>query len=140
MVNYILLISNKNIVHYYLSIVVYKEIIMDLKELDIDKKIHFSINLLTNAINNKDKEESEIWKAYSWLEYTILLVRLKKYNLLDEGEQKRLKNNKKQVAPDVLLRNARDLLLNLNYMDDDQLLNSLRASRDLLRIFLKTKK
>ena len=140
MVNYILLISNKNIVHYYLSIVVYKEIIMDLKELDIDKKIHFSINLLTNAINNKDKEESEIWKAYSWLEYTILLVRLKKYNLLDEGEQKRLKNNKKQVGPDVLLRNARDLLLNLNYMDDDQLLNSLRASRDLLRIFLKTKK
>jgi hypothetical protein len=140
MVNYILLISNKNIVHYYLSIVVYKEIIMDLKELDIDKKIHFSINLLTNAINNKDKEESEIWKAYSWLEYTILLVRLKKYNLLDEGEQKRLKNNKKQVVPDVLLINARDILLNLNYMDDDQLLNSLRASRDLLRIFLKTKK
>jgi hypothetical protein len=140
MVNYILLISNKNIVHYYLFIVVYKEIIMDLKELDIDKKIHFSINLLTNAINNKDKEESEIWKAYSWLEYTILLVRLKKYNLLDEGEQKRLKNNKKQVVPDVLLINARDLLLNLNYMDDDQLLNSLRASRDLLRIFLKTKK
>ena len=45
---------------------------MDLKELDIDKKIHFSINLITNAINNKDKEESEIWKAYSWLEYTIL--------------------------------------------------------------------
>ncbi|MDW3604211.1 MAG: hypothetical protein QOK67_04180, partial [Nitrososphaeraceae archaeon] len=123
-----------------LSIVVDKEIIMDLKELDIDKKIHLSINLLTNAINNKDKEESEIWKAYSWLEYTILLVRLKKYNLLDEGEQKRLKNNKKQVVPDVLLRNARDLLLNLNYMDDDQLLNSLRASRDLLRIFLKTKK
>ena len=140
MVNYILLISNKNIVHYYLSIVVYKEIIMDLKELDIDKKIHFSINLLTNAINNKDKEESEIWKAYSWLEYTILLVRLKKYNLLDEGEQKRLKNNKKQVVPDVLLRNARDLLLNLNYTDDDQVLNSLRASRDLLRIFLKSKK
>lgn len=118
--------------------VVAKEIIMDLKELDIDKKIHFSINLLTNAINNKEKE-SEIWKAYSWLEYTILLVRLKKYNLLDEGEQKRLKNKKEQVVPDVLLRNARDLLLNLNYLDDDQLLNSLRASRDLLRIFLKTK-
>lgn len=113
---------------------------MDLNELDIDKKIHFSINLLTNAINNKDKEESEIWKAYSWLEYTILLVRLKKYNLLDEGQQKGLKNNKKLAVPDVLLRNARDILLNLNYMDDNQLLNSLRASRDLLRIFLKTKK
>ena len=142
MVNDILLISNKNIVHYYLSIVVYKEIIMDLKELDIDKKIHFSINLLTNAINNKDKEESEIWKAYSWLEYTILLIRLKKYNLLDEIQQKDLKNNKKQekVEPEELIRKARNLLLTLNYRDVDQLLNSLRVSRDLLRIFLKTKK
>jgi hypothetical protein len=115
---------------------------VDLKELDIDKKIHSSINFLTNAINNKDKEESEIWKAYSWLEYTILLIRLKKYNLLDEIQQKDLKNNKKQekVEPEELIRKARDLLLTLNYRDVDQLLNSLRVSRDLLRIFLKTKK
>lgn len=115
---------------------------MDLKELDIDKNIHSSINFLTNAINNKDKEESEIWKAYSWLEYTILLIRLKKYNLLDEIQQKDLKNNKKQekVEPEELIRKARDLLLTLNYRDVDQLLNSLRVSRDLLRIFLKTKK
>ena len=66
---------------------------MDLKELDIDVKIQSSINFLTNAINKNDSDKSEIWQAYSWLEYTILLVRLKKYNLLDEGEQKRLKNN-----------------------------------------------
>jgi hypothetical protein len=115
---------------------------VDLKELDIDKNIHSSINFLTNAINNKDKEESEIWKAYSWLEYTILVIRLKKYNLLDEIQQKDLKNNKKQekVEPEVLLRKARDLLLTLNYRDDDQLLNSLRVTRDLLKIFLKTKR
>lgn len=115
---------------------------MDLKELNIDKNIHSSINFLTNAINNKDKEEFEIWKAYSWLEYTILLIRLKKYNLLDEIQQKDLKNNKKQekVEPEVLLRKARDLLLTLNYRDDDQLLNSLRVSRDLLKILLKTQK
>lgn len=115
---------------------------MDLKELDIDKNIHSSINFLTNAINNKDKEEFEIWKAYSWLEYTILVIRLKKYNLLDEIQQKDLKNNKKQekVEPEVLLRKARDLLLTLNYRDDDQLLNSLRVTRDLLKIFLKTKR
>lgn len=114
---------------------------MDLKELSIDKKIHSSIDFLTNAINNKDKEESEIWKAYSWLEYTILLIRLKKYNLLDEIQQKDL-NNKKQekVEPEELIRKARDLLLTLNYRDVDQLLNSLRVSRDLLRIFLKTTK
>jgi hypothetical protein len=115
---------------------------VDLKELDIDKNIHSSINFLTNAINNKDKEEFEIWKAYSWLEYTILLIRLKKYNLLDEIQKKDLKNNKKQekVEPELLLRKARDLLLTLNYRDDDQLLNSLRVSRDLLKIFLKTQK
>lgn len=115
---------------------------MDLKELSIDTKIHSSIVFLTNAINNKDKEESEIWKAYSWLEYTILLIRLKKYNLLDEIQQRDLKNNKKQekVEPAELIRKARDLLLTLNYRDVDQLLNSLRVSRDLLRIFLKTKK
>ena len=115
---------------------------MDLKESSIDNKIHSSIDFLTNAINNKDKEESEIWKAYSWLEYTILLIRLKKYNLLDEIQEKDLKNNKKQekVEPEELIRKARDLLLTLNYRDVDQLLNSLRVSRDLLRIFLKTKK
>jgi hypothetical protein len=112
---------------------------MDLKELEIDKKIQFSINVLTNAINNKDREESKIWKAYSWLEYTILLVRLKKYNLLDEEQEDELKTNKKRAEPNALLQNARDLLLSLNYGNDDQFLNSLRASRDLLKIFLKTK-
>jgi hypothetical protein len=114
---------------------------MDLKELEIDKKIQFSINVLTNALNNQDGEESKIWKAYSWLEYTILLVRLKKYNLLDEEQDDELKTtNKERAEPNALLQNARDLLLSLNYEDDDQFLNSLRASRNLLKIFLKTKK
>ena len=112
---------------------------MDLKELDIDKKIHFSIDVLTNAINNKDGKESEIWKAYSWLEYSILLVRLKKYNLLDE-QQEELKTKKERIVPNSILKNARDLLLSLNYGDEDQVLNSLRASRDLLKVFLKRKK
>ena len=111
---------------------------MDFKELDIDNKIQFSINVLTNAINNKDRKESEIWKAYSWLEYTILLVRLKKYNLLDQEHQEELKTNKKPIVANSILKNARELLLSLNYEDDDQLLCSLRTTRDLLKIFLKT--
>ena len=113
---------------------------MDLKELDLDKKIHFSIAVLTNAINNKDGKESEIWKAYSWLEYSILLVRLKKYNLEDEEQQEELKTKKKRGVPNSILKNARDLLLSLNYGDEDQVLNSLGASRDLLKVFLKRKK
>ena len=111
---------------------------MDFKELDIDNKIQFSINILTNAINNKDGKESEIWKAYSWLEYTILLVRLKKYNLLDQEQQEELKTNIKPVVANSILKKARELLSSLNYEDHDQLLYSLRASRDLLKIFLKT--
>ena len=113
---------------------------MDLKELEIDKNIHFSIDVLTKAINNKYGKESEIWKAYSWLEYTILLVRLNKYNLLDEEQQEELKTKKKRVVPNSILNNARDLLLRVNYGDEDQVLNSLRSSRDLLKIFLKRKK
>ncbi len=116
--------------------------IVDLKELDIDVKIQSSINFLTNAINKKDSDKSEIWQAYSWLEYSILLVRLKKYNLLDNLPKKELETNKMQekVEPELNLIKARNLLWSLDYDDDEQILNSLRESRDLLKNFLNTKK
>ena len=120
--------------------------IVDLKELDIDVKIQSSINFLTNAINKKDSDKSEIWQAYSWLEYSILLVRLKKYNLLDNLPnnlpKNELKTNKMQekVEPELNLIKARKLLWRLDYDDDEQILNSLRESRDLLKNFLNTKK
>lgn len=116
--------------------------IVDLKELDIDVKIQSSINFLTNAINKKDSDKSEIWQAYSWLEYSILLVRLKKYNLLDNLPKNELKTNKMQekVEPELNLIKARNLLWCLDYDDDEQILNSLRESRDLLKDFLNTKK
>ncbi len=114
---------------------------MDLKELDLEIKIQSSINFLTNAINKKDNDKSEIWKAYSWLEYSILIVRLKKYDLLDKLPQNELKTNKIQekVEPEVNLIKARNLLWSLDYDDDAQILNSLRESRDLLKNILKTK-
>jgi hypothetical protein len=116
--------------------------IVDLKELDIDVKIQSSINFLTNAINKKDSDKSEIWQAYSWLEYSILLVRLKKYNLLDNLPKNELKTNKMQekVEPELNLIKARNLLCSLDYNDDEQILNSLREARDLLKNFLNTKK
>lgn len=119
-----------------------KEMIVDLKELDIDVKIQSTINFLTNAINKKDSDKSEIWQAYSWLEYSILLVRLKKYNLLDNLPKNELKTNKmqKKKQPELYLIKARNLLWSLDYNDDEQILNSLRESRDLLKNFLNTKK
>ena len=115
---------------------------MNLKELDIDVKIQSSINFLTNAINKKDSDKSEIWQAYSWLEYSILLIRLKKYNLLDKLPTNELKTNKMQekVEPELNLIKARNLLWSLDYDDEEQILNSLRESRDILKNFLKTKK
>ena len=116
--------------------------IVDLKELDIDVKIQSSINFLTNAINKKDSDKSEIWQAYSWLEYSILLVRLKKYNLLDNLPKNKLRTKKMQekVEPELNLIKARNLLWSLDYNDDEQILNSLRESRDLLKDFLNTNK
>ena len=116
--------------------------IVNLKELDIAVKIQSSINFLTNAINKNDSDKSEVWQAYSWLEYSILLVRLKKYNLLDNLPKNELKTNKLQekVEPEINLIKAMNLLWSLDYNDDEQMLNYLRESRDLLKNFLNIKK
>lgn len=116
--------------------------ILNIKELGIDIKIQSSINLLTKVINKKDSDDFEIWKAYSWLEYCILLIRLKQYDLLDKIQQNVLKPDKKKVKVEneVNLKKARELLTSLDYTDSEHLLNSLRESRDLLKIYLKTNK
>ncbi len=116
--------------------------ILDIKELGIDIKIESSINLLTNVINKNDSDVFEIWKAYSWLEYCILLIRLKHYNLLDKIQQNVLKPDKKKVKVEneVNLKKAKELLTSLDYTNIEHLLNSLRKSRDLLKIYLKTNK
>jgi hypothetical protein len=116
--------------------------ILNIKELGIDIKIQSTINLLTNVINKKDSNEFEIWKAYSWLEYCILLIRLKQYDLLDKIQQNVLKPKKKKekVEKEANLKSAREILKSLDYTNNEHLLNSLRESRDLLKIYLKTDK
>lgn len=116
--------------------------ILNIKELGIDIKIQSTINLLTNVINKKDSNEFEIWKAYSWLEYCILLIRLKQYDLLDKIQQNVLKPKKKKekVEKEANLKMARELLTSLDYTNSEHLLNSLKESRDLLKIYLKTDK
>jgi hypothetical protein len=116
--------------------------ILNIKELGIDIKIQASINLLTKVINKKDSNEFEIWKAYSWLEYCILLIRLKQYDLLDKIQQNVLKPKlkKEKVEKEANLIRAREVLTSLDYTNSDHLLNSLRESRDLLKIYLKTDK
>ena len=120
---------------------------MDFKDLRI-KEIIENCKILINESptieegDNKEIDEYNIWKAYSWIEYSILLVRLKRYNLLDEPsslkEQKKTKTIK--VDEKIMIQQARDLLLDLNYKDEEKMLDSLRNARDLLKRIVKNRK
>ena len=120
---------------------------MDFKDLRI-KEIIENCKILINESpsieegDNKEIDEYNIWKAYSWIEYSILLVRLKRYNLLDEPsslkEQKKTKTTK--VDEKIMIQQARDLLLDLNYKDEEKMLDSLRNVRDLLKRIVKNRK
>ncbi|HEX7256596.1 MAG TPA: hypothetical protein VF242_00935 [Nitrososphaeraceae archaeon] len=120
---------------------------MDFKDLRI-KEIIENCKILINESHtieegdNKEIDEYNIWKAYSWIEYSILLVRLKRYNLLDEPsslkEQKKTKTTK--VDEKIMIQQARDLLLDLNYKDEEKMLDSLRNVRDLLKRIVKNRK
>jgi tRNA C32,U32 (ribose-2'-O)-methylase TrmJ len=120
---------------------------LDFKDLRI-KEIIENCKILLNESptieegDNKEIDEYNIWKAYSWIEYSILLVRLKRYNLLDEPsslkEQKKTKTTK--VDEKIMIQQARDLLLDLNYKDEEKMLDSLRNVRDLLKRIVKNRK
>jgi hypothetical protein len=120
---------------------------LDFKDLRI-KEIIENCKILINESptieegDNKEIDEYNIWKAYSWIEYSILLVRLKRYNLLDEPsslkEQKKTKITK--VDEKIMIQQARDLLLDLNYKDEEKMLDSLRNARDLLKRIVKNRK
>jgi hypothetical protein len=120
---------------------------LDFKDLRI-KEIIENCKILINESptieegDNKEINEYNIWKAYSWIEYSILLVRLKRYNLLDEPsslkEQKKTKTTK--VDEKIMIQQARDLLLDLNYKDEEKMLDSLRNVRDLLKRIIKNRK
>jgi hypothetical protein len=117
---------------------------LDYKNLRI-KEIIENCKILINespTIDEGDKKEIDeyrIWKAYSWIEYSILLVRLNKYNLLDEPaslkEKKTTKTDEK-----IMIQQAKDLLLDINYKDEEKMLDSLRKARDLLKKIVKNRK
>jgi hypothetical protein len=113
-----------------------------IKEIIENCKILINESPTTEEDDNKEIDEYNIWKAYSWIEYSILLVRLKRYNLLDEPsslkEQKKTKTTK--VDEKIMIQQARDLLLDLNYKDEEKMLDSLRNVRDLLKRIVKNRK
>ena len=113
-----------------------------IKEIIENCKILINESSTIKEGDKKEIDEYNIWKAYSWIEYAILLVRLNKYNLLDEPsslkEQKKTKITK--VDEKIMIQQARDLLLDLNYKDEEKMLDSLRNIRDLLKRIVKNRK
>lgn len=96
--------------------------------------------------DKKNIDEYNIWKTYSWIEYCILLLRLNKYNLLDKPTSltdKKItaasdhKKTRIKVDEKIMIQQARDLLLNLNYKNEKKLIESLREIRDLLKVIVK---
>lgn len=120
--------------------------------LQIKEIIQNCENLLNESSIDKDAkkniDEYNIWKAYSWIEYCILLVRLNKYNLLDQpssiNEQKIItkasEKSKVKVDEKIMIQQVRDLILKINYKNEEKMLESLRNIRDLLKIIVKNRK
>lgn len=102
-----------------------------------------------NPINNKiiyehektvNENEYNIWKAYSWIEYSILQLRLKKYNLMDTYSANKIvskKKNRKIVDNKKLVIELKQHLQNLDYDNHESLLNNLREIRNNLMIIVK---
>ena len=125
---------------------------MDVKDLGIKEIIQNCKSLLneTSIIEDDKKniDEYNIWKTYSRIEYCILLLRLNKYNLLDEPTSltdKKInaasdhKKTRIKVDEKIMIQQARDLLLNLNYKNEKKLIESLREIRDLLKVIVKNR-
>ena len=109
-----------------------------------------------NSIEERSHDKYNIWRAYSWLEYCILLVGLNKYNLLDQPSSQLSDDNQQQTIPSktktktkktkvkvdekVMLQQVKELLLNLNYKNEEKLLEDLRSSRDILKQIFKDRK
>jgi len=125
---------------------------LDLQDLRIKEIIQNCKSFLNEPSIDEDAkqeiDEYNIWKAYSWIEYCILLVRLNKYNLLDQSsflnEQitttTAARKTKTKVDEKIMIQQVRDLLLNLNYKDEEKMLDSLRNIRDLLQEIVKDRK
>ena len=102
-----------------------------------------------NPLNNKilyqqektfNENEYNIWKAYSWIEYCILQLRLKKCNLMDTFSTVKIvsiKKNRKVVDNKKLVIELKQHLQNLDYDNYESLLNNLREIRNNLMIIVK---
>jgi len=87
---------------------------------------------------NLCENDFNLWKAYSWIEYSILRLQLK--NDLYENNSlisNKKKNNSKNMDIKMVITIVNERLKGIDYDEHDAMISTLREIRDMLRVILK---
>ena len=114
-----------------------------------NERIGELITTCIESINDfqKHHQDNSIFLAYSWLDYSILLIRIKSYGFIEQIDKKVVNNyrkkNKMSYSKDYnkILEKVKESLKNtdisLNEKNTDQTIESLREARDTLKVIAK---
>ena len=87
---------------------------------------------------NLCENDFNLWKAYSWIEYSILRLQLN--NDLYENNSlisKKIKNHSKNIDIKMVITILNERLKGIDYDEHDIVISTLREIRDTLRVILK---
>lgn len=113
---------------------------MYLENLDRTEIMSF-VNLkeIASGERNLNDNDFNLWKAYSWVEYSIFQLRLKKNNLYENTSVKSIikRNLKKNIDIITVVTLLKERLKKIDYDDYEMMIITLREVRDFLRKILK---
>ncbi|MDR4510361.1 MAG: hypothetical protein MRJ93_01490 [Nitrososphaeraceae archaeon] len=109
-----------------------------LEMLDTNKIQKYGNTEVQSIERNLFENDFNLWKAYSWIEYSILRLQLK--NDLNENSSlisDKKKKNTKNTDIKMVITIVNERLKGMDYDDKDIMISSLREIRDALRVILK---
>ena len=125
-----------------------------MNDFDVDGKIHSLINHAITNLNNYDSDDNNdslsLWRAYTDIEYAILVLKLS-YNNVETKRQARYKKSKiknlterkipmKPEDDNHEIKRLKSCLRHLDFRDKKLLLNELRSNRDMLKKLVAKRK
>lgn len=111
-----------------------------LENLDQTEIMSFgNVKEIDSSERNLNDNDFNLWRAYSWVEYSIFQLRLKKNNLYENNSVKSSikKNVKKNSDIIVVVTLLKEKLKKIDYDDYELMIITLREVRDFLRTILK---
>ena len=118
-------------------------------DVSFNKRIDELITTCIESIDDFQKHhlDESIFLAYSWLDYCILLIRIKSYGFIEHIDKKVVDKyrgkNKMSYSTDYnkILEKVKESLKNtdvsLKEKNIDQTIESLREARDILKVIVK---